>query len=228
MSTKWCTYSIIWLLHGWCHLKLLPSSTLVHVLCTQYNHVFACTLIQYHFMQSHILTVHECLIVTCHLHFWQHDQSLLAFTCYCGNTWVKPDIWISQHRNLTMEKKILPVPQLPPDSQTYDLSIMSLVLNHYQCTTKLSPLPMELCGDKECPFSDITNYGRVWRMGARQQGLECLYTYEYVHVCFNGCVSQSVIIKQVYSMDSNGCNPLKLHCDPWRFQEPSLHPNLIP
>ena len=29
-------------------------------------------------------------------------------------------------------------------------------------------------------------------------------------------------------MDSNGCNPLKLHCDPWGFQEPSLHPKPDP
>ena len=24
-SPKWCTYSAVWLLHGWCHVKLLPS-----------------------------------------------------------------------------------------------------------------------------------------------------------------------------------------------------------
>ena len=31
----WCTYSAVWLLHGWCHMKLLPSR---RVLCTPYNH----------------------------------------------------------------------------------------------------------------------------------------------------------------------------------------------
>ena len=35
----WCTYSTVWLLHGWCHMKLLPSQ---HVLCTPYNHVCVC------------------------------------------------------------------------------------------------------------------------------------------------------------------------------------------
>ena len=32
---KWYTYSAVWLLHGWCHVKLLPS---LRVLCTPYNH----------------------------------------------------------------------------------------------------------------------------------------------------------------------------------------------
>ena len=32
---KWCTDSAIWLLHGWCHMKLLPSQ---RILCTPYNH----------------------------------------------------------------------------------------------------------------------------------------------------------------------------------------------
>ena len=22
---KWCTYSVVWLLHGWCYVKPLPS-----------------------------------------------------------------------------------------------------------------------------------------------------------------------------------------------------------
>ena len=33
---KWCTYSSVWLLHGWCHVKLLTS---LRVLCTPYIHV---------------------------------------------------------------------------------------------------------------------------------------------------------------------------------------------
>ena len=27
--------------------------------------------------------------------------------------------------------------------------------------------------DTECPFCGITNYGRIWRKGMKQQGLEC-------------------------------------------------------
>ena len=83
--------------HGWCHMKLLPSQ---RILCTPYNHA-SC-----HFMQSHIRKVHACLAVTCYLHFWQNDWDLLRATAV---TWG----WNgyqnkSQHRKLTLEKKILP------------------------------------------------------------------------------------------------------------------------
>ena len=86
---------------GWCHKKLLPSG---RVLCTPYNHALC------HFMQSHIRKVYECLAVTCHLHFWQNDRSLLRATAVTRG-------WNgyrnkSQHRKLTLEKKILP-PLLP-------------------------------------------------------------------------------------------------------------------
>ena len=62
---------IIALLHGWYHMKLLPSR---RVMCTPCNHALC------HFMQSHIGKVHACLTVTCHLHFWQNDQDLLRAT----------------------------------------------------------------------------------------------------------------------------------------------------
>ena len=59
-----------------------------------------------HFMQSHIRKVYTCLSVTYHLHFWQNDRDLLRATAvtlgwngYRNN---------SQHRKLTLEKKILP------------------------------------------------------------------------------------------------------------------------
>ena len=81
--------------HGWCHKKLLPSQS---VLCTLYNHA-SC-----HFMQSHICKVYACLAVTCHLHFWQNDRGLLHATVVTRG-------WSgyrnkSQHRKLTLEKKI--------------------------------------------------------------------------------------------------------------------------
>ena len=69
------------------------------VLCTQYNHA-PC-----HFMQSHICKVFAGLAVTCHLHFWQNDRDLLCATAVTrgwNRYWNK-----SQHRKLTMEKKIL-------------------------------------------------------------------------------------------------------------------------
>ena len=82
--------------HGWCHMNLLPFR---HVLCTPYNHA-PC-----HFMQSHIRKVYACLAVICHLHFWQTDRVFLRATAVTRG-------WNgyrnrSQHRKLTLEKKIL-------------------------------------------------------------------------------------------------------------------------
>ena len=70
------------------------------ILCTPYNHA-PC-----HFMQSHLRKVYACLAVTCHLRFWQNDRGLLRATAVTRG-------WNgyrnkSQHRKLTLEKKILP------------------------------------------------------------------------------------------------------------------------
>ena len=82
---------------------LVPHETAAvsaQVLCTPYNHA-PC-----HFMQSHIRKVYACLAVTCHLHLWQTDRGLLRATTVtrgwngCRNK--------SQHRKLTLEKKIFP------------------------------------------------------------------------------------------------------------------------
>ena len=67
---------------------------------TPYNHA-PC-----HFMQSHIHKVYACLAVTCHLHLWQNNRGLLRATAVTRG-------WNgyrnkSQHRKLTLEKKILP------------------------------------------------------------------------------------------------------------------------
>ena len=95
----WISTEVVYLQrwHGWCQIKLLPSR---HVLCRPYNHA-PC-----HFMQSHIHNVYVCLDVTCHLHFWRNDQGLLRATAVTRG-------WNgyrnkSQHRKLTLEKKILP------------------------------------------------------------------------------------------------------------------------
>ena len=76
------------------------ASVSAKVVCTPYNHA------PRHFMQSHIRKVYACLAVTCHLHFWQDDRDLLHATAVTRG-------WNgyrnrSQHRKLTLEKKILP------------------------------------------------------------------------------------------------------------------------
>ena len=68
----------------------------------------SCTRLQCHFIQSHIGRVYVCLAVTCHLHFWQNDRDLWRATARGWNGYRNK----SQHRRLTLEKKILP-PLLP-------------------------------------------------------------------------------------------------------------------
>ena len=60
---KWCTYSTVWLLHHWCHVKLLPP------VCTVVYTIQPCTSLQCHFTQNHTHRVHACLAITSHLHF---------------------------------------------------------------------------------------------------------------------------------------------------------------
>ena len=112
--------------HGWCHMKLLPSR---RVLCTPYSHA-PC-----HFMQSRIRKVYACLAVTCHLHFWQNDRGLLRATPVTRG-------WNgyrnkSQHRKLTLEKKIIPPFLQGFDPTTFQSRVRRL-------TTELSPLPLGL------------------------------------------------------------------------------------
>ena len=100
--SKWCTYSAIWLLHGWCHVKLLPPRRTFSI----HHRLPPCTILQCHFMQSHIRRVHVSSAVTCHLHFWQNDREYfhsIAVTQGWNGYRNK-----SQHRMLTLNKKILP------------------------------------------------------------------------------------------------------------------------
>ena len=67
-------------------------------------------------MQIHIRKVYACLAVTCHLHFWQNDRDDLCATAVTRG-------WNghrnkSQHRKLTLEKKILQplLPGLEPET----------------------------------------------------------------------------------------------------------------
>ena len=102
-------------------MNLLPSQC---ILCTPYNHA-PC-----HFMQSHIRKVYVCLAVTCHLHFWQNDRDLLhaaAVTRGWNGHWNK-----SQHRKLTLEKKILLLLLLGFEPATFQsFSSLTLLLHSY-------------------------------------------------------------------------------------------------
>ena len=102
---KWRTYNAVWLLHGRCHMKLLPSLHMFSVHHTTMHHVTSepCTMSCY-LMQNYIRREYVCLAVTCHLHFWQSGWAFLRAATVTRelngyrNT--------SQHREFTLEKKI--------------------------------------------------------------------------------------------------------------------------
>ena len=125
------------------------------VLRTPYNHALC------HFMQSHIRKVYVCLAVTCHLHFWQNDRGLLRATAVTRG-------WNgyrnkSQHRKLTLEKKILPPLQQGFEPVTFRSRVWRS--NHWAI-----PAPLIFSGDQvftqEAPspspqssLQNKTNYG---------------------------------------------------------------------
>ena len=75
---------------------------------------------------------HQCLAVTCHMHFWQNDRDLLCATAVTRGQNRYPNK--SQHRKLTLNKKI-PPPLLP------GLEPAILQSRVPRSTTKPSPLP---------------------------------------------------------------------------------------
>ena len=115
-------------LHGWCHMKLLPSR---RVPCTPYNHT-PC-----HFMQSHIRKVHACLAVICHLHFWQNDQDLLrptAVTRGWNCQWQPPVSFLS--RQTRVATKVLR--QMFSTNTCLSRQNTSLSRQKYVCHDKLT------------------------------------------------------------------------------------------
>ena len=51
----------------------------------------------------------------------------------------------------------------------------------------------QIRGDKQCPFSGVTNYGQVWRKGAGKRCSECdmlhVYIYIYIYIYMYVCMS---------------------------------------
>ena len=85
---------------------LVPRETaavLAQFLCTPLNHAPVYSVTSF---KSHIGRVYACLAVTCHMHFWQNDRDLLrAIAVTRGWNGYRHK---SQHRKVTLEKKILP------------------------------------------------------------------------------------------------------------------------
>ena len=157
------------------------------VLCTPYNHA-PC-----HFMQSHIRhKVYACLAVTCHLHFWQNDRDLLRTTAV--TRWWNGYRNKSQHRKLTLEKKILPPPLQGRDSNPRPFNHESGAL-----TTELSCSPKKRRQNSHhlqshCPDMRLVC---VW-VGGWVRACVCVC----VCVCVRVCVCESVVCVRVYSVHS--------------------------
>ena len=90
-------YSVLYLLHGWCHVKLPPSR---RKFCVHQSNMQQFIVL---FIRSHRRRMHVCLVVTWHLHIWQNDRDLLrdaAITRGWNGYRTK-----SQHRKLTRRRK---------------------------------------------------------------------------------------------------------------------------
>ena len=71
-------HSAVWLLYGWCHMKLLPSQ---RKFCVHHStmHQFIVSL----YLKPQ--RMHVCLVLTRHQHLWQNDCNLLcAIAVTCG------------------------------------------------------------------------------------------------------------------------------------------------
>ena len=125
-TLKWCTRCTVWLLHGWCHVKLLPPWCMFCVHHTTV-HLFTVSLDSKPHTRDR---VHVHLGVTCHLHFWQIDKDLFMCYCNCGN----PGVEQSQHRKLTQEKKTL---------------LLTFWSRVWHSATELSQLPQMVHGSRQ-------------------------------------------------------------------------------
>ena len=121
--------SAVYLLHGWCHVKLLSSR---RKFCAYHTIVHHFTVSLHSKPHSR---VYMCLAVTCHLHFWQNDRDLLR-AIEVNEGWGRGGEGRGRYRNdrehskLTLEKKIFP-PLLPElGTQTFDHESLALPLSH--------------------------------------------------------------------------------------------------
>ena len=127
-STFWISIKVVVSLFSFSVVPwLVPCQTapvLAQVLCTPYNHEPLYTTVS---LFKAVYIRYVCFAVTCYAHFWQNDQHPLCaialarrWNVYWSN---------SQHRKLTLEKKIL-LPLLP-GLKPHDLSITNLLLNQW-------------------------------------------------------------------------------------------------
>ena len=104
------------------------------------------------YSKPHYAALHVCLAVTCHLHFWQNDWDLLHATAI---TWGwKRHRNKSQHRRLTLEKKIL------LSLQWELVTFCSWVLHSAQWAITMGTCDFLFMGPALCPLS--YHNGNLW------------------------------------------------------------------
>ena len=130
------------------------------------------------FIKSHIRKVYACLAVTCHLHFWQNDRDFLRATVVTRG-------WNgyrnkSQHRKLTLEKKILPPFQQGFEPATFQSRVrrsnhwaipapnVLLLLSYLylNLSQRADSIGGQLQGDKRVP---LQSHNQFWQCRGRRQ-----------------------------------------------------------
>ena len=129
-----------------------------------------------------------CLTVTCHLHFWQNDRDLLGATAVTrGSNGYQNK---SQHRKLTLEKRILP-PLLCP-ARLEPATFRSRVR---RSATELTPLPAECKVDLSTGSCHFAPHGSFAWFAHFCHG----FTYFAIAVsccqCTSSCMADSLNIK---------------------------------
>ena len=120
---KWCTCGVIWLLRGWCHVKLLPSR---RTFCVHYTtrHQFTVSL------HSKPLRQGECVFscnLHCRLHVWHNDQDLLHATAVTRG-W---NGYQNKSQNRKVDHRVENSHSAPPGTRTRDLLITCPALYHW-------------------------------------------------------------------------------------------------
>ena len=120
---KWCTYSTIWLLRGWFHVKLLLSPQMFCVHHTAMHHFTVSLHLKPH------TWMHVCLVVACHLRLWENEWGFQHATAVT-------QLWTG-HQNKSAQKVDHGEKHsaTPAGTWTCDLLIMSPAPYHWAIPT---------------------------------------------------------------------------------------------
>ena len=147
---KWCSYSTVWLLHGWCHIKLLPSQ---HTFCVHHTTMHQFTMPPYSKPHTYGASVFSCdlppvLLAGCLGSFGR--MTGIFYVLLWGVEWILSQKWAQKVDPQEEDSHTTPV-----STQTCYLLIMSPVLYHwaihtpqsinYMCTQNLPYCMLNQC-----------------------------------------------------------------------------------